>query len=46
MLQHLIKQHGILELVAAVDSAENAKPFLDDSIDLLFLDIDLPEMSE
>lgn len=45
MLQHLIKQHGILELVAAVDSAENAKPFLDDSIDLLFLDIDLPEMS-
>ncbi|WP_312765204.1 LytTR family DNA-binding domain-containing protein [Epilithonimonas sp.] len=45
MLQHLIKQQNILELVATVDSAENAKHFIDDSIDLLFLDIDLPEMS-
>ena len=45
MLQHLIKQQTILELIAAVDSAENAKLFLDDSIDLLFLDIDLPAKS-
>ncbi|GGG56426.1 LytR/AlgR family response regulator transcription factor [Epilithonimonas arachidiradicis] len=45
MLQHLIKQQNILELVAAVDSAECAIPFLDNSIDLLILDIDLPEKS-
>lgn len=45
MLQHLIKQENILELVAAVESADYAKPFLDDTIDLLFLDIDLPEKS-
>lgn len=45
MLQHLIKQEPILELVVAVDSIESAKAFIDDSIDLLFLDIDLPGMS-
>lgn len=45
MLQHLIKQQDMIEIVAAVDSAEKAKIFLDDSIDLLFLDIDLPDIS-
>ncbi len=45
MLQHLIRQHSILEIVAAADSVLNAKPLIDSSIDLLFLDIDLPEMS-
>lgn len=45
MLQHLIKQEPILELVVAVDSIESAKAFIDNSIDLLFLDIDLPQMS-
>ena len=45
MLQHLVKQQDILELVAAVDCAEHAKVFLDESIDLLFLDIDLPGIS-
>jgi DNA-binding LytR/AlgR family response regulator len=45
MLQHLVKQQDILELVAAVDSAENAKALINDTVDLLFLDIDLPDCS-
>ena len=45
MLQHLVKQQDILELVAAVDSAENAKALINDTVDLLFLDIDLPDIS-
>jgi len=45
ILQHLIKQHDVLELVAAVNSEESAKPFLNQPIDLIFLDIDLPERS-
>lgn len=45
MLQHLVKQQDILELVAAVDSAENVKALINDTVDLLFLDIDLPDCS-
>lgn len=45
ILQHLVKQQDILELVAAVDSAENAKALINDTVDLLFLDIDLPDCS-
>lgn len=45
MLQHLVKQQDILELVAAVYSAENAKALINDTVDLLFLDIDLPDIS-
>ncbi|MDN5627185.1 MAG: LytTR family DNA-binding domain-containing protein [Weeksellaceae bacterium] len=45
MLQHLVKQQDILELGAAVDSAENAKALINDTVDLLFLDIDLPDCS-
>ena len=45
MLQHLVKQQDILELVAAVDSAESARDFIDEKIDLLLLDIDLPGIS-
>ncbi|MBB4806816.1 DNA-binding LytR/AlgR family response regulator [Chryseobacterium defluvii] len=45
VLHHHLKQYENIEIVASFDSAEKAVPYIDLSIDLLFLNTDLPGMS-